>query len=246
MIENEKNIGEWVSVLWNIAQGGVHPDDQAFAARIYPAGGVFILKGFADDFAVLSDGVTSLRARPLTSLVLPQAPRFELGDAVKVTGDSHTPFTGQVRTRMWHRRKERYFYVLWGKSKRYFDEDLCRAGDSVHLRDTVEKIAAEIDTSRPTVLVALWDGDTRGWCLFASVRYANEHGNLWSEVLRFGGDIRFFEGKMCPPPEAVFVQKLASELQARFGTRLYFPAPEKPDDEHPSWEEYNAVTFTSG
>src|SRR5262245_12260479 len=64
--------------------------------------------------------------------------------------------------------------------------------------------------ARPVAFQALWDGDTQGWFLYLDVVYRSGAGHTGSPLacLRFGGDIRVFNGQVPPWPEAVIGAKI--------------------------------------
>ncbi|SHL38197.1 hypothetical protein SAMN05444266_103143 [Chitinophaga jiangningensis] len=93
---------------------------------------------------------------------------------------------------------------------------------------------------KPTVLEALWDGDTNGWFLIVSLY--TEIGTLFSkkqEVLQlgtvsFGGDIRLFTGEVPAWPEAALMKEWGQKASEKYGLTFYFPS-EEPDDDCPDW-----------
>lgn len=100
-------------------------------------------------------------------------------------------------------------------------------------------------SGRPERLEALWDGDTEGWMLGLHLTVTRRLGwtkRVWVETLRYGGDIRLFTGEVPPWPEALVAQRLAAELQQAYGCELWFPSPNDPDDQNPSYAERDAAT----
>lgn len=101
-----------------------------------------------------------------------------------------------------------------------------------------EHIRAKVDSlpSSPIVLEALWDGDTTGWfvCLAAITADLQTHP---LGAVSLGGDIGLFNGQVPPWPEAIAAKQLGNELAERFGAEFYFPSPDHPEDDCPSWIE---------
>lgn len=65
------------------------------------------------------------------------------------------------------------------------------------LDSEIKKVAG-----RPTVLEALWDGDTQGWFLVLNL-YSETGKLIWKNekvqqlgIVSFGGDIRLFTGQV--------------------------------------------------
>lgn len=97
-------------------------------------------------------------------------------------------------------------------------------------------------SGKPTVLEALWDGDTQGWYLCLSVYVKRgiwplqrtERHTLGTVTL--GTDLRLFNGQVPPWPEAEFVKTFVKQTQGKYGLTLYLPS-EEPDDDCPQWTE---------
>jgi len=91
--------------------------------------------------------------------------------------------------------------------------------------------------SPPVAFQALWDGDTNGWLLRIEMVQRGRDGHWATCVagLRFGGDIRLFNGQVPPWPEAVVGKQLGEALAQRFHVPFYFPSPDHPDDSCPNW-----------
>ncbi|MEM8534692.1 MAG: hypothetical protein AAGF95_27870 [Chloroflexota bacterium] len=81
---------------------------------------------------------------------------------------------------------------------------------------------------------ALWDGDTAGWYVCLSAATSDQQSHLLT-VLQEGGDLRLFNDQVPPWPEARAAQTLGNELAQQFGVAFYFPSPEHPEDNCPSW-----------
>jgi hypothetical protein len=108
---------------------------------------------------------------------------------------------------------------------------------------------------RHVALEALWDGDTEGWWLGVRLVTATTRTRGWwrwtrTEIdhtrtsldsLRYGGDIRLFEGTVPPWPEALVVQRAGAKVAAAVGIELYFPSPDVPDDDCPHWSDLGAA-----
>lgn len=94
---------------------------------------------------------------------------------------------------------------------------------------------------KPVVLEALWDGDTQGWYLCLSIYCKNENdssGLLFEQGLghvTFGGDIRLFTGEVPAWPEAALAKEIGKKAEEQYGLTFYFPSPNEPDDDCPSW-----------
>lgn len=101
-----------------------------------------------------------------------------------------------------------------------------------------EQILAKVDSlkSTPIAIEALWDGDSTGWFVCFAVITADSQTHPLG-VLSDGGDIRLFNGEVPPWPEAAAAQQLGNELAERFGAEFYFPSPEHPEDDCPSWHD---------
>jgi hypothetical protein len=101
-------------------------------------------------------------------------------------------------------------------------------------------------------LEVLWDGDTQGWWLrIELVTETKSKSGWWSwtrtepeysrtallDTLRYGGDIRLFQGKVPPWPEAIVAQRAGPKVAQALGLDLYFPSPDDPDDDCPGWSD---------
>ena len=83
----------------------------------------------------------------------------------------------------------------------------------------------------PKVIEALWDGDTTGW--FLVIYVILEKKNLLSKytsreqvgVIRKGGDIRIFQGKVPPYPESEIAIEIGKYFNDLYGTEFYVTAP---------------------
>jgi hypothetical protein len=92
---------------------------------------------------------------------------------------------------------------------------------------------------RPTAFQALWDGDTEGWMVRLDAVFKSDatHTGSLLATLRFGGDIRVFQGAVPPWPEARVATELGEALARHFGVPFWFPSPAEPDDDCPAWWE---------
>lgn len=91
-------------------------------------------------------------------------------------------------------------------------------------------------SGRPVRLEALWDGDTQGWflCLSLTTRsWLGRETRHFLEALRYGSDLRLFNAQVPPWPESTVAKHLAEKL----GCELWFPSPDQPDDDNPSYAE---------
>jgi hypothetical protein len=90
---------------------------------------------------------------------------------------------------------------------------------------------------RPLCVQALWDGDTTGWFIALDVITESDLKLVENPIgiLRFGGDIRLFEGSVPPWPEARYAADVGASLAKTIGAEFYFPAPSEPDDSFPTW-----------
>ncbi|NIG53901.1 hypothetical protein [Chitinophaga sp. Cy-1792] len=110
---------------------------------------------------------------------------------------------------------------------------------------TFDKCVNEIkqNGNLPIVLEALWDGDTNGWYLYLRL-YAErktflnkklEHYDLG--VVSLGNDARLFTGEEPAWPEATLAKALGKHANEKYGITFYFPSPDEPDDDCPSWTQ---------
>lgn len=74
-------------------------------------------------------------------------------------------------------------------------------------------------------------------CLDAVFASGATHAASSLAVLRFGGDIRVFQGAVPPWPEAAVATELGEALAQHFGVPFWFPSPTEPDDDCPNWWE---------
>lgn len=92
----------------------------------------------------------------------------------------------------------------------------------------------------PIRLEALWDGDTGGWflCLYLTLRSASgAEVREFVTSLRYGSDLRLFNGQVPPWPESHVTRRLGELLEREFGCALWFPSPDQPDDDAPAYAD---------
>ncbi|MGC9671370.1 hypothetical protein ACNTMW_33100 [Planosporangium sp. 12N6] len=102
------------------------------------------------------------------------------------------------------------------------------------------ELAANI--AAPVVAVeALWDGDTQGWYvdLVVIVSRSSRHHDRFDEVpltrLRYGSDIRLFNGQVPPWPEAQQATEQGQAVARHLGVPFHFTSPAVPDVDLPRW-----------
>src|SRR5262245_13091689 len=94
-------------------------------------------------------------------------------------------------------------------------------------------------SGEPTVLEALWDGDTGGWYLLRNLYViVKSSDSVKSEVrhlgrVSFGGDMRLFTGEVPAWPEAELVKEWGRQANEKYGLIFYFPSDKEPDDDCP-------------
>jgi hypothetical protein len=113
----------------------------------------------------------------------------------------------------------------------------------------VEKLralcVAKAGNDRLHRLEALWDGDTVGWFLelFLTVKSAaGSESRALVATLRYGSDIRLFNHQVPPWPEAIVAKELGERLQRDSGCSFWFPSPDDPDNDNPSFEQRHDAT----
>ena len=107
-----------------------------------------------------------------------------------------------------------------------------------------DNLDAEIQKyKRPLVLEALWDGDTKGWFLILNL-YIKTGKLFWKKqepkhlgIVRFGGDIRLFNGEVPAWPEAELTKQWGQLAIEKYDLTFYFPSDKEPDDDCPAWSE---------
>lgn len=95
----------------------------------------------------------------------------------------------------------------------------------------------------PTVLEALWDGDTNGWFLILSL-YAKTGNVFWGSeechhlgVARYNKQPGIFKDDVPRWPEAALVRDWGQKAIEKYGLTFYFPSDKEPDDNCPPWTE---------
>ena len=106
----------------------------------------------------------------------------------------------------------------------------------------LEEVLARFEAIRdPCVAIqAMWDGDSDGWYIHLSAVAEAQPGCFTTHglaFLRFGSDLRLFNGHVPPWPEAAKATELGEAISAQHGIPFYFPSPHEPDDECPEWWE---------
>jgi hypothetical protein len=106
------------------------------------------------------------------------------------------------------------------------------------LDSEIQKVAGQ-----PTVLEALWDGDTQGWFLILNL-YFKTGKFFWKRetikhlgIVSFGGDMRLFNGQVPLWPEAELTKEWGQKVAEKYGLTFYFPSDKEPDDNCPSWTQ---------
>lgn len=104
------------------------------------------------------------------------------------------------------------------------------------LEDEIKKVGG-----KPTVLEALWDGDTQGWflCLYLYTEtrlFFNKRIKRHSiGHITLGGDIRVFSGGQ--RTEALLAKEFGEKAVQQYHLEFYFPSDKEPDDDCPQWNE---------
>lgn len=94
---------------------------------------------------------------------------------------------------------------------------------------------------KPTVLEALWDGDTQGWflCLYiyTETEYFFDKKTSRHSLghITLGGDIRVFSGGQWT--ESVLAKELGQRAVEKYNLEFYFPSDQQPDDDCPKWTD---------
>ena len=92
---------------------------------------------------------------------------------------------------------------------------------------TYQSIVQKIESlpGRPLAVEALWDGDSHGWYLCLRIVMESE-GQQEAHLLDSKGW-----------SEAHIFQELGIQIGEQYGIEFFFPSPDKPDDDCPSWLE---------
>jgi hypothetical protein len=106
------------------------------------------------------------------------------------------------------------------------------------LDNEIQKVAG-----RPTVLEALWDGDTQGWFLILNL-YTETGRFIWKKetiqrlgTVSFDGDVSLFNGVVPLWPEAELANIWGEKASQKYGLTFYFPSDKEPDDNCPGWRQ---------
>ena len=97
----------------------------------------------------------------------------------------------------------------------------------------VEKVAAL--PGRPVAIEALWDGDTDGWCVDLMALTDDPAAEHRLAMIRYGSDMRLFNGTVPPWPEAQEAETVGRALAERFAVPFHFASPSQPDLDAPRW-----------
>ncbi|THU38206.1 hypothetical protein FAM09_16130 [Niastella caeni] len=108
--------------------------------------------------------------------------------------------------------------------------------------ETLDK-AIRMAGGEPTVLEALWDGDTSGWYLYLNLHviikklFSIKKEIRYLGTISLGGDIRLFNGSVPPWPEAELAKEWGKMANEKYGLIFYFPSDKEPDNDCPGWEQ---------
>lgn len=112
---------------------------------------------------------------------------------------------------------------------------------------TFEQAVQKIDQlgSTPIAVEALWDGDTEGWFILMNVVVNTENASTGNSEIKThflsylsrGSDLRLFNGTVPPYPEAIDANEIGEQLAKHYNIEFFFPSPNEPDDDCPSWTE---------
>lgn len=96
---------------------------------------------------------------------------------------------------------------------------------------------------RPTVLEALWDGDTDGWFLLLSLYFEIKEASAIKEeskhvgIVSYTGDSTLFSGEVPLWPEAALAREWGMQAADKYGLTFYFPSHKEPDNHCPAWDK---------
>ncbi|WP_072363458.1 hypothetical protein [Chitinophaga sancti] len=108
--------------------------------------------------------------------------------------------------------------------------------------ETLDK-AISLAGGEPTVLEALWDGNTTGWYLYLNLHVTIKRLFFSKKEIRYigkislGGDIRLFNKIVPPWPEAELAKEWGKMANEKYGLIFYFPSDKEPDSNCPRWEQ---------
>lgn len=101
----------------------------------------------------------------------------------------------------------------------------------------VDVLAAKVQAlpKQPAAIEAVWDGDTEGWFVTLVAVTIDPRAENHLASVRFGTDMRVFNGEVPPWPEADEASTVGRALAERFSVPFHFASPEEPDDMAPRW-----------
>ncbi|BAV06048.1 hypothetical protein SAMN05421788_106117 [Filimonas lacunae] len=106
--------------------------------------------------------------------------------------------------------------------------------------DVLEAEIAKVP-GKPAVLEVLWDGDSEGWFLYATL-YSLQRKFFRNKmlihrlgVIRFNGDHSQFNGTTPDWPEAAYAVILGRQMAEKYDLTFYFPSEKEPEDNCPGW-----------
>jgi len=106
----------------------------------------------------------------------------------------------------------------------------------------LDELVARAKALGPNVaaIEAVWEGDTTGWFVVL-VAVVVEDGRPYDKelatIVDADGDVRLFERRVPPWPEAVRATALGTALAHELGLPFFFGAPDSPDDRAPRWHD---------
>lgn len=101
----------------------------------------------------------------------------------------------------------------------------------------METLAARIGElpGQLAAVEAIWDGDTDGWFVVLVAVLDAPQGEVKLAVIRHGSDLRVFNGRVPPWPEAQEAERTGIALAERCSVPSNFASPDEPDDDAPRW-----------
>ena len=117
--------------------------------------------------------------------------------------------------------------LVWARQKVLADRIQRRPAPPRDLATLTAAISALPRT--PDAIEALWDGDSTGWMVRPEAVTADPRTEKCLTIIRHGGDIRLFNGRVPPWPEAHEAAELGTALAKTFGVPFYFPYPDAPE-----------------
>lgn len=88
---------------------------------------------------------------------------------------------------------------------------------------------------RLAAIEAMWDGDTDGWFVLLVAVLDAPQGEVELAMIRYGSDLRIFNGQVPPWPESQEAVRTGTALARRFSVPFHFASPDEPDDGAPRW-----------